>query len=543
MSSQELQARAQELAEQLQHLEQQHQDLRAQHRSLQAEEQIHRELLATREATIAEQQSTILEQKSLIEQLRRLLFGPTSEKLSAEQEEQLAEVAQDLSGQTQGPEADSQQILEAEEPLVEDPPRSRRRRGGRHPMPVHLEVQTTVLEPEQAHCEHCGQLGQEIGQEVSEQVDLIPAKLIVRRTVRIKRRCLCGCGLIAIAPLAQALLPGSKLGVGLAVFILLSKYDDHVALYTLERVFRERHGVVIPRQQMVQWIEHIAGLLRLIVDRMWLRMKQSGYLQIDETPVKVLDPEVKGKAAKGYLWFFGVPGADVMLVFDPRRSHQVPDEQLGDFTGAFQSDAFEVYEVVKKKRPGIKRLGCAAHARRKFYEAMLEGDRQAIWFIGRFRLLYRLEDEVRNSLPEERQAARAARAPQIWAEMKDRAQELHSALLPKSSLGKAINYFLNEYDALLVYLESPAYQIDNNLIENSIRPSCVGKRRWLFIGHPQAGWRSAVIYSLLQSCRRRSIEPQEYLTDVLQRLPAMKNTEIDQLLPENWKKARSPTPS
>jgi transposase len=488
--------------------------------------------IVQQDKTIAEQTATITEQNSLIEQLKRMLFGPKSEQLTDEQAEQLAAVTNDLQDQAERPPPDSDEVLQAED---EEAPKKKKKRGGRHPLPVHLEVQTTVLEPEQANCEYCGQLGQEIGREQTEQIDLIPAKLIVRRTVRIKRRCQCGCGKIAIAPLPAQLIPSSKLGIGLAVFILLSKYDDHVALYTVERIFRERHGVAIPRQQMVQWIDHIAGLLRLIVALMWEGMKQSDYLQIDETPVKVLDPEVKGKAATGYLWFFGVPGGDVMLVFDGRRSHQVPLEQLEGFAGAFQSDAYEVYELVKKKRPGLKRLGCAAHARRKFYEAALEGDRQALWFIGRFRELYRIEKEVRQSTPEERQAIRQARAPQIWAEMKTRAEQLQPLLLPKSSLGKAVNYFLNEYPALLVYLEAPHFQIDNNLIENAIRPSCVGKKRWLFIGHPEAGWRSAVIYSILQSCRRRGLDPQEYLTDVLTRLPAMKNTEIDQLLPQNWK--------
>jgi len=125
------------------------------------------------------------------------------------------------------------------------------------------------------------------------------------------------------------------------------------------------------------------------------------------------------------------------------------------------------------------------------------------------------------------------------AEMKARGEQLQSVLLPQSSLGKAIRYFLNEYDALQIYLERPDYRMDNNLCENSIRPSCVGKRRWLFIGHPDAGWRSAVIYSIVQSCRRRGIDPQEYLTDVLGRMPAMKNTEIDALLPANWQAART----
>jgi transposase len=121
--------------------------------------------------------------------------------------------------------------------------------------------------------------------------------------------------------------------------------------------------------------------------------------------------------------------------------------------------------------------------------------------------------------------------------MKERAEQLQSLVLPQSSLGKAIAYLLREYEPLRVYLERPDYQVDNNLIENSIRPSCVGKRRWLFIGHPQAGWRSAVIYSIIQSCRRRQIDPQIYLTDVLQRLAGMKNTQIDCLLPKNWKPA------
>jgi transposase len=492
----------------------------------------YQELLGEREALIAEQ-------KSIIEQLKRMLFGPKSEKLTPEQESELGEVAGDLQEQVNRSATDSEDLLGEEtgsEPKEDKPPRRRR---GRRPVPVDLEVITTVLEPADAACGQCGKLGDKIGEEVSEQVDLIPAKLVVRRTVRIKRACRCGCGGVAIAPLPAALVPGSRLGLGLAVFILLSKYDDHLALYTLERIFRERHGLILPRQQMVQWIEHIAGLLRLIVDRMWQRMKQGDYLQIDESPVRVLDPEVQGKAAKGYLWFFARPGGDILLVFDRGRSHKVPVEQLQGFAGLFQSDDFSAYQTLLSKMPGLRRAGCAAHVRRRFYEAALEGDRQAIWFIGRFRQLYRLEDEVRDQTPEARQSLRQAQAPAIWAEMKTRAEQLRPLVLPQGSLGKAIRYFLSEYDVLQIYLERPDYQIDNNLCENSIRPSCVGKRRWLFIGHPDAGWRSAVIYSIIQSCRRRGIDPQEYLTDVLGRLPGMKNTQIDCLLPEAWQAARA----
>jgi len=497
------------------------------------------QMLAEREKLLQEQAALIAEQKSVIQQLKRMLFGPSAETLTPEQEAELAEVSGDLNEQSQRPGADSEYVLDEdteEEQKEKKPPR---RRGKRREIPVDLEVITTVLEPESAACEQCGQLGDKIGEEVSEQVDLIPARLIVRRTVRLKRACQCGCGGVAIAPLPANLIPGSRLGLGLAVFILLSKYDDHIALYTLERIFRERHQMIIPRQQMVQWIEHVAGLLRLIVQRMWERMKEGDYVQIDESPVRVLDPEVKGKAAKGYLWFFAVPRGDVMLVFDRGRGHEVAAEQLRGFQGLFQSDDFSAYETLVKKLPGVRRAGCAAHVRRKFYEAALEGDRQAIWFIGRFRKLYRIEDEVRDLPPAERQAQRQAQAPAIWEEMKSRAEQLQPLLLPKSSLGKAIRFFLHEYAVLQVYRERPDYLIDNNLCENSIRPSCVGKRRWLFIGHPDAGWRSAVIYSIIQSCRRRGIDPQEYLTDVLGRLPAMKNTELDCLLPGNWQAARA----
>src|SRR2546428_5527677 len=153
------------------------------------------------------------------------------------------------------------------------------------------------------------------------------------------------------------------------------------------------------------------------------------------------------------------------------------------------------------------------------------------------RLLYRIEDQVRQLPPAERSSLRQAQTPALWEAMRAKAEELQPKLLPKSSLGKAVHYFRHEYDALTGYLRDGRFEIDNNLVENSIRPTAVGRRGWLFIGHPDAGWRSAVIYSILSSCRRRGINPQHYLTDVLARLPTLTNKQIDQLLPENWPSA------
>jgi transposase len=408
-------------------------------------------------------------------------------------------------------------------------------------MPVHLETQTVILEPNAAPCLCCGKMPERIGEEVTEEIDFVPARLIRRRIVRPKYACRCGEAGVAIASLPPRLIPHSKLGLGLAVHILLTRFDDHLSYYRLEQQFRERHLVDIPRQQMVQWMEHIATWLEPLLDRMWKAMLASGYLQVDETPVKVLDPEVRGKAARGYLWFYAVPGGDVLLDFNSSRGLEPVRQRLEGFSGTIQTDAYEVYESLSRQQPAIQRIGCLAHSRRYFYKALQESFSDAAWFIAQIRLLYRIEDEIRGMSTEQRFARRQQTAPEIWDRLKSKAEQLQPALLPKSTMGKAVNYFLNEYAALTGYLQDGRFEIDNNLIENSIRPTAVGRKRWLFIGHPDAGWRSAVIYSILASCRRRGLNPQDYLTDVLARLPAIKINQINSLLPANWKAATADT--
>jgi transposase len=524
-----LQVRNQELEAQKARLQAQADALREETTRLQAQ-------LALKEGVEAQLREALLE----LAELKRQLFGEKSEKLTPEEETQLAEVSADLQEQLQRDRPISDEVLKEavdDPPEPEDPPQRKGRRR-RHPLPEHLERQTLILEPERLErCEQCGQTPGCIGQEVSEELDYVPAKVVVRRTVRRKYACRCGGGGVQIAPLPPRLLPQSKLGLALAVYLLLARFDDHVAYYTLERIFLERHGVVLPRQQMVQWVAHIAFLLQPLCRLMFQEMKQGAYLQVDETPVKVMDPEVKGKCARGYLWFYAVPGGDVFLDFQGTRGRAAPHAQLANFRGTIQTDAYEVYDSLKKVLTDLVRIGCAAHSRRKFHRALKDGDRRAIWFIGQFRLLYRLEREAKSLTPDQRHQLRQQQAAPIWALLKERAQALQPQLLPQSSLGKAVSYLINEYTALIGYLQSGRYEIDNNLVENSIRVPAVGRRRWLFIGHPDAGWRSAVIYSLIVSCRRRGINPQEYLTDVLSRLPAMTITQIGQLLPSRWKPA------
>jgi transposase len=485
------------------------------------------------EQRLAQAQQQLSEALAHIAQLKRQLFGSKADKLSPEQEQALQEVVQDLAEAAQRPGPVSQQVL-----AEKTPPRPR------HRLPPQIETQEIILEPADKICPHTGKDKRRIGQEVTTEYDLIPEKLICRRIVRPKYApCECGqCGM-SIAPLPPRLIPQSRLGLGLAVHILLSRFDDHVAYYTLERIFRERHGVIIPRQQMVQWVEAIAFLLQPICRLMWEQMLAGGYLQIDETPVRVLDPELKGRSARGYLWFYAVPHQDVILEFREGRGQEGLKEKLQNFSGTIQTDAYEVYNAFRRTLPAIKRIGCLAHARRKFYQAALEGSRAALWFISQIRHLYVIEDQARTWEAQARKLWRRQNAPPIWKALKKRALELKAdpSCLPQSTLGKAVRYFLNEYTALAGYLRWGHFQIDNNLVENAIRPAVVGRKRWLFIGHPEAGWRSAVIYSILLSCRRRGLNPQDYLQDVLARLPSMKSNEIDQLLPSRWQQSQKTT--
>ncbi len=295
---------------------------------------------------LTESQQALREAQALIAKLNQQLHGSQSEKLTPEQEEQLGQLAGELEDQAQEPPPLSQEVLE--ETLKEERSQQRQRakkRRKRNLPPVQLEKQRVILEPDNKLCTSTGKQRPKIGQEVSTEYDYLPAKLIVRETVRPKYgggSPDCGCQGVAIAPLPPRLIPQSKLGLGLAVFILLSRYDDHVAYYSLDRNFLERHGVVIPRQQMVQWVEKLAHLLLVIYWLIWEGMKAGGYLQIDETPVKVLDPEVKGKAGRGYLWFYSVPDGDVFLEFCKGRGAEGPRKRLKGFAGTIQSDAYEV---------------------------------------------------------------------------------------------------------------------------------------------------------------------------------------------------------
>lgn len=343
---------------------------------------------------------------------------------------------------------------------------------------------------------------------------------------------------VLIAALPNRLIEKGLPGVGLLVHLILSRFEDHLPFYRLEKIFRQRDRVPLARQTMVDWTERVADWLLPVYREMAGGLIAAKYLQVDETPIQYLDREEPGRSCRGYFWVYSRPGGDVIFEWNTSRGRDGPAAFLKDFTGKLQCDGYGVYRSLAQERGDWLLIACWAHARRYLYEAK-DHDRRAPWFLKQISLLYDIERRLRQRKagPNLRQAVRAAEAKPVLARMGKALEKIEPKVLPQSLLGKAIRYVKGLWVELNRYVDDGAVEIDNNPIERSIRPTAVGKKNFLFIGHPKAGWRSAVIYSILGSCHRHRINPALYLQDVLSRLPDMKQSEVPSITPQAWAKA------
>jgi transposase len=469
-----------------------------------------------------------------LDQLKKQIFGSSADRASLPEAYSKEQILMDLFPAPGQPPA-TQGVVESQ---PETSSKSESKGKPKTPLIVPQAIQTVTqrIEPEEKICPHCGIEKCEIGCERSERFDYIPAQIIRKEILRPKLACPCGQGTVVIAPLPPVLIEKGKADSGLVAQVILSKYDDHIPLYRQEQQFA-RLGVHFPRQTLCDWVERGAFWLQGLVRVMNQELLAGNYLQVDETPVKVLDPEVKGKAATGYLWVKAHPKGDVIFEFHPGRSKECGSQVIGSFEGKIQRDGYGVYSSLEKSRPKLIGVGCWSHARRKFVDALEEAPEQAQWFVGQIRKLYVMESLARDKAmtAEQRQRMRQELGPPIMESIKARLDQLYPSLLPQNPLGKALKYALSEWVSLQRYLEDGQLEIDNNLTENAIRPSAVGKKNWLFLGHPEAAWKSAVIYSIIGSCRRRGIDPWRYLKDVLARLPSATTTDLPNLIPAHWK--------
>jgi hypothetical protein len=325
-------------------------------------------------------------------------------------------------------------------------------------------------------------------------------------------------------------------GTGLLAHIVVSKYADHIPLHRLSQI-AARQGVELDRSKMSRWVEDVAQLLVGIKTKLEDRALKSGYNQIDETPVKVLDPERPGASRQAYLWVRHAPGEKVILFdFDLSRGQAVPKTFYPeDWKGVIQSDGYCVYEALVLERKAMTALRCWAHVRRKWVEAIDNGGDTVAVILALIAKLYEVEAEARTKPHAQREAMRIARSQMLLAQLKTKMQEAQLVALPCSKIGEASAYALKRWDELARYAE-PGFghvEIDNNQIENGIRPSALGKKNWLFVGHPDAGWKSAVIYSILGTCKLLKINPEAYLRWVLPKLAAGSNQSTG-LLPHDY---------
>jgi len=474
-------------------------------------------------------ENTLLRQK--LDALARRIFGKKSEQLDATQLQLL------LSGLTQ-------QVVEPapqKSLLPAAAPRRARQTPQRIITPENLEVVREVIEPEEVQA--APQNWKRIDEEVSRQLDFQPAKFFWHEVVRPKYVAREDRALPPVVAPAPARVADRCLAApGLLSHLLVSKYADHLPFYRLQMIFWQRQGVFIARQQMVLWTGQCVVLLEAIVLCLKKELQHSPYVQVDETPVRYLDPQTPGRCAQGYLWTGLVPGKCLVYEWHPSRAAACLDSLLGnDFKGKLQCDGYSAYPAFAKDKSGVELFGCWAHARRGFWEAREQAPGMAGWILNQIGILYGWEEQVRQSRdgPALREALRASHSRMVVARLKRVLEKLQPRYLPKSPLGQAIGYALNQWPGLERFLDHGEVEADNNLVENAIRPSAVGKKNWMFFGSEQAGSRNAVVMTLVQNCRMHGVNPYDYFKDVLERLPRMTNQDnIGQLTPLNWKKSR-----
>ncbi len=464
-----------------------------------------------------------------VDLLVRRVFGSSSEKLDANQ------LLLDL-GAAEEPGFD-------EEPAAgeEAAPAPRKKRAAkRDRLPDDLPEERTVIDPPEVAASP--EEWRLIGSEETVKLDVEPMRFIKVVTERRKYVRRDGIGAPVIAPAPEQLIPGSFASASLLARICTGKFDDHQPLYRQEHIYA-RENIILSRKTMCGWVWRTANWLRIIYEALRLEVLAAAYLQADETPIRYICPG-HGKTKKGYLWVYLAPGRGVFFEWHAGRGADCLENMLGDFGGTVQTDGYLAYESHNKSRPDGRKLklgNCWAHARRGFFRAQDESA-LAKAALADIRELYRVEAELREAGAgaEQRAARRGAESAPMLAALKAKLEDHRPHHLPQSLTGKAISYALERWDGLTMYVGNGEMEIDNNLVENAIRPSAIGKKNWLFFGSESGGWQNAVMYTVVQNCKMHGINPEEYLRDVLGRLPHIKADEARELTPAKWLAARTP---
>lgn len=505
--------------------------LRRRNRELEAEN-------ASLRAQVASLQQELAQTNLKLQYVIKQLFGKKTETLDPRQLEFL------LGGTEPKPQPPAQP---APKPAPEStPPRAH---GTRKPrIPENLPTEDILIDPEEVSADP--QAYTCIGEEITQELDVIPPRYFRRRYIRrkyVSRTDRSRPPIIKELP--PRLIEGGYAGVGLLADIVVKKYLEHLPLYRQEQTLKRLYNIEISRKTMCDWMRQVSWWLKPIYQNIGEDLRLGGYLQIDETPVRYCQAE-GGGSRQGYFWVYHRPGAGVLYEWHTGRGAECLEEMLEDFGGTVQTDGYGAYESFVKKRrrqiaggldkPPILTAACWAHVRRKFHESIEECPGLAGWILRQIQHLYRIEAELRrlHAGPTLRAAVRSAQSTMVLTRIKKALRVKLSAHRPTSQMGRAIDYAIKLWNPLLTYVNDGRIEIDNNLVENAIRPTAVGKKNYLFVGHPDAGEHSAILYTLMENCKRLGINPHEYLQDVLTRRPTTPLEQIGQLTPAAWAAAK-----
>jgi transposase len=485
-----------------------------------------RDLIERMQAELKFKQTKIEALNFEVARLKRWRFGTSSESLDGTTQAVLFDA---IVADTAIEDRAAQDALE----LPRAAPTAKRQ-AVRQALPMSLPRIERHHEIAATHCA-CGQALQRIGQEVSEQLDCVPAQFFVLRHIRGKYACAC-CQTIQAAPMPAQLIDKGIPAPGLLAQVVVAKHDDHLPLYRQTEIYA-RSGVHVPRSSMAQWVGICGVRLTPLADALKDFIVGHDVVHADETPVKLLAPG-KGKTSRAYVWVYRttnfVAQRAVFYDFSTSRGGENARRVLQDFGGTLVSDDFSGYHALQSQ--GVTAALCMAHARRKLFEAhQFNASPIAAQAVALIAKLYEVEREARELQPEARRLRRQQHAKPIAEALHTWLSEQRAKLAKADVTAKAIDYALSNWPGLTRYLDDGQVPIDNNAAENAVRPLAVGRKNWLFVGSQQAGERAAVVLSLIESAKLNGHDPWAYLKDVFERLPTLKQRDLAQLLPHNWR--------
>ena len=466
-----------------------------------------------------------------LERIRQLISGKKTERFEAQPDTQLK---LDLFPEIVEKQDDTEEteILKYERKK----PKKTKKIPVRNPIPEHLPRVTEIVEPKNLPE---GAVKMKIL--ITEVLEYKPGRIFVRQIIRpqyvvpnpIKTTDFDADNVILAAELPTSLpILGSNASASLLAHIAVSKLVDHLPLYRQIQMFK-RQGIEFASSTVNDWFKNTCILLTPLYDALIKETLKSSYVQVDESPMPVLTKDKPCSTHKGYMWvYYSPPNNLVFFDYDKSRGKEPPKKILENYSGTIQTDGYAAYKQFEKN-PDICLAACGAHARRKFYESQKENLVVCNFVLAMFQKIYAIEKVIReNQLsPEEILEIRTRESAPIMDELEKYLQEKQDETLPKSQTGKAIAYTLNLWDRLKVFLHDPAVLFDNNLIENSIRPLALGRKNYLFAGSHEAAQRIAMMYSFFATCKRRDIEPFNWLKTTLEKISAHKANRLYELLP------------